>query len=302
MDAMSASRRRSGRRRLPRRLALVGGLLFLGWLGLAIASATSAAAAADPSGASDRAATSEVPAPPAQRAPLPAPVIAIPVPATSPPAVTSVVPASPVPTSVVPGSVESTLAPVIAPLERTVSDATAQLAPTVIDPLTYAAAAILGGATPTAAAPAPASGAPARAGSSVSPPARLSAARIRPAVAGPLPAAESRRHGATGPSSTLVGPRPLSVAGAPAVAAVRSGSGGLDLPAPQPVIPSGSPGVLATFGLPASSNSGQGNGALPGFGTGKSWAAHQLSRLGVVDRGGARFLRDSIPEPSVSPD
>ena len=225
------------------------------------------------------------------------PVIAVPVSATSLPAVTSLIPSS-----VAPGNVESMLAPVIAPVERTVSDATAQLSPTVIDPLTYADAAILGGATSTAPRPAPTSGTPARAGSTVSPPAKRPVARVRPSVVGPLPAAGSRRHGATGPSSTPVVPRALPVAQTPAMAASRSGSGGLHLPAQQPVIPPGPPGVLATFGLPASSASGQGNGALPGFGTGRSWAAQQLSRLGVVDQGGACFLRDSIPEPSVSPD
>lgn len=74
---------------------------------------------------------------------------------------------------------------------------------------------------------------------------------------------------------------------------------------PWPTIPPSAPELLAIASAPggaAASNSGSGGTALPGFNTGESWAAQQLHRIGVVDSGGSRPVRNSAMKPPVWPD
>lgn len=77
------------------------------------------------------------------------------------------------------------------------------------------------------------------------------------------------------------------------------------VPAPLPTVPPSAPELLVIAAAPAgatTSNPGSGGTPLPGLSTGESWAAQQLHRVGIVDSGRSRAVRNSATKPPVSPD
>jgi hypothetical protein len=288
------------------RLAVIGGFVLLGWLALAVASATKAGA--DPA----------VP-PPLPRSPAAdasstqslldeLPVVrgaAEPLDATLAPVVAPVMPAvgkviAPVRPAV--ASVTRALRPITTPIEHAVAGATSRLAP-IVRPLVKVARDVVGvpadgpsesmRAAPTVVlrgASKPSSSQPSTRGSPYS---------VRE-ISIPRPATTTALPRVRGGSSHA---RPAAPGRVATADTGRSATPIYRAPAPRPGSPPGGPALIGavTTGSAASSRGAQAGGA-PGCTAGERWDAPELHASGPVAWDRSRAVRNSAAKPSVSPD
>lgn len=285
------------------RLAVVGGFVLLGWLALAVASATRAAA--------DPATPPPIPSAPAADAGSTQslldelPVVrgvAHPLDATLAPVMPDVRRViAPVRPAV--ASLTHALTPVTTPVEHAVSDVTSRLAP-IVRPLVKLARGVVGGpaygpSESMRVAPAVASRGLSKLSSGhatirESPYSVREIAVPRPALTAPAPppARGSTSHA-----------RPAASGRGATADTARTATSIYGAPVPRPGTPLDGPALLSalTAGSVASSRGAQGGGS-PGCMPGERWGAPELHPFGPIAWDRSRAVRNSAAKPSVSPD
>lgn len=193
-------------------------------------------------------------------------------------------------------SASSTVDSLLAPVDRAVADSVSSLTTGLA--ATAGLLPAVGPIAPPVASPGP--------------PAPIDGSPVGQGESGVLPAppdgSASVLSPASGSVAEFVKSTSASIQPASSPAPVSAAARRLDrtrVPGPWPTIPPSAPELLAIASAPGAaviSTSGTGGTALPGFNTGDSWAAQQLHRIGVVDSGGSRAVRNSATKPPVSPD